>query len=237
MEQVETALSCRRRRRNFESQQKSHPSLGHGVKVRTGASVAPRGVRGNARGPGIAPHKWHVGILLSGVGVAVLDTVGAYTVRREASAPDKTPSNGPGTNASSQGDQNHSVLQSPAAEAIRRDSATVAPATQKSATLKIEVTNQFTVPSLSVWVDDGLAYTHDLREKASKRLLVFRRIHRAESGAVQVRTGRHSIRIRVRTSLGDYEQSTTIAQTFVSGGRKALRVSFGKHQEMHVDVQ
>jgi hypothetical protein len=53
--------------------------------------------------------------------------------------------------------------------------------------------------------------------------------------AYSLPAGRHAIRIRVHTASGDYDQSTTISEKFVSGGDNTLRVSFGKHREMRVE--
>jgi serine/threonine protein kinase len=112
----------------------------------------------------------------------------------------------------------------------------VSPSTNP-ATLAIEVKHPFKDARLSIWVDDRLAHIYPLQGRTSKQLLVFRKVEGSESHALRIAPGTHSIRVRVQSPSVDYDQSAANSGKFVSGGRNILRVNFGKHEELHVDLR
>jgi len=106
-----------------------------------------------------------------------------------------------------------------------------------AAMLEIEVDHKFADAHLSIWVDDLLTYTHPLEGTEKKRLVVFRRIQGHEFHAVQIPSGRHTLRVQVIPAGGISEQSATIDGDFPGGTEKMLRVLFGKTGEMNLSLQ
>jgi len=111
-----------------------------------------------------------------------------------------------------------------------------APATAP-ATLEIEVEHRFAEAHLSIWVDDRLAYTHQLEGTDKKRLVVFHHVQGHEFHAMQVSPGKHSLKVQVTSEGAAYDQSDTVAGEFVSGQENVLRINFSKHGEINLSLQ
>jgi serine/threonine-protein kinase len=105
------------------------------------------------------------------------------------------------------------------------------------ATLEIEVEHRFAEAHLSIWVDDRLAYTHQLEGTDKKRLVVFHHVQGHEFHAMQVSPGKHSLKVQVTSEGAAYDQSDTVAGEFVSGQENVLRINFSKHGEINLSLQ
>ncbi len=104
------------------------------------------------------------------------------------------------------------------------------------AMLEIEVDHKFADAHMSIWVDDLLTYTHPLAGIEKKRLVVFRRVQGHEFHAVQIPSGKHTLRVQVTSGPGLSEQSGTIDGEFDSGKEKMLRILFDKSGEMNLSL-
>jgi serine/threonine-protein kinase len=126
----------------------------------------------------------------------------------------------------------------PALVKVARSSATPAAASAApGAMLDIEIEHKFAEAQLSIWVDDRLAYEHSLAGSDKTRLAVFHRVEGHEFHAMQITSGKHSLRVRVTTGADTPGQSGTIAGDFPSGTEKSLRIQFAKHGEMNLSLQ
>jgi hypothetical protein len=105
------------------------------------------------------------------------------------------------------------------------------------ATLEIEVEHRFAEAHLSIWVDDRLAYTHQLEGTDKKHLVVFHHVQGHEFHAMQVSPGKHSLKVQVTSEGAAYDQSDTVAGEFVSGQENVLRINFDKHGEINLSLQ
>jgi serine/threonine protein kinase len=108
-------------------------------------------------------------------------------------------------------------------------------------TLEIEVDHKFAEAHLSIWVDDTLSYTHVLVGADKKRLGVFHHVEGHEFHAMQIATGKHSLRVRVTSAatanLPAFDKSDTIVGEFNGEKDNVLRIDFDKHGEMIVALQ
>jgi hypothetical protein len=105
------------------------------------------------------------------------------------------------------------------------------------AMLEIEVDHKFADAHMSIWVDDLLTYTHPLEGIEKKRLVVFRHIQGHEFHAVQIPSGKHTLRVQVIPGGGISEQSATVDGDFPEGTEKMLRILFDKNGAMNLTVQ
>ena len=95
------------------------------------------------------------------------------------------------------------------------------------ATLGIEINHHFIDARASVWLDNDLVYAHSLRGDPKRRGLIFRKVEGYQFEAVRVATGRHNVRVRIRSAAGSYDQSKTIADAMI-GRSDMLRIVCGK---------
>ena len=103
--------------------------------------------------------------------------------------------------------------------------------------LKIEVQHHFAAGKVSLWVDDKLAYSADLRGATKRRLAVFHDVAGSDSAEVSVPAGQHTLRVNGSASP-DFDESKTITAQFDTGNEKVLRVNFEKNnREMHLDLR
>lgn len=110
------------------------------------------------------------------------------------------------------------------------------------AMLEIEVDHKFAQASLSIWVDDRLAFTRQLEGTDKKRLVVFHHIQGHEVHAVQVAPGKHLLRVeitsgQITSGAANPSQSATVSGDFVTGGEQILRIQFNKSGEMNLTLQ
>ena len=94
--------------------------------------------------------------------------------------------------------------------------------------LEIRVENHFSDATLSVWVDDHLAYEHALHDGHKKRLILLGGGAR-EKLSIPVSGGHHALRIQVRSAADEYDESKTIAGEFPKGGQQVVSINFEKH--------
>jgi hypothetical protein len=99
------------------------------------------------------------------------------------------------------------------------------------------VEQRFAEAHLSIWVDDRLAYTHQLEGTDKKHLVVFHHVQGHEFHAMQVSPGKHSLKVQVTSEGAAYDQSDTVAGEFVSGQENVLRINFDKHGEINLSLQ
>ena len=110
---------------------------------------------------------------------------------------------------------------------LRVSPAPPAPASRVS--LGILIDHHFAKGTVSVWVDNQLAYSHALRGEKRKHLALFHRVEGHQSGAAQVPSGKHRLRVRVHSD--DRDRSQTISASFSPGHPQTLRVSFEGQQD------
>jgi hypothetical protein len=96
------------------------------------------------------------------------------------------------------------------------------------ATLRIEINHHFIAARASVWLDNDLVYAHSLRGEPKRRGLIFRKVDGYQFEAVRVATGRHNVRVRIRSAADSYDQSKTIADAMIGSSESMLRIVCGK---------
>jgi eukaryotic-like serine/threonine-protein kinase len=99
------------------------------------------------------------------------------------------------------------------------------PKAAADATLDIHIEHRFAAADLSLWVDDKLAYDHPLRGQPKKHWNPFR-TDVQETEIVRLASGKHHLRVRVRSDAEKYEQSATISGNFVKGHPTTLKINF-----------
>ena len=94
--------------------------------------------------------------------------------------------------------------------------------------VQVRIENHFSDATLSIWIDSKLAYEHPLHDGHKKRLMLLGGGSK-EAVTIAVATGRHTLRVGVRSASEQYDQSKTIAGDFLRGGEKVLSINFEKH--------
>jgi len=95
--------------------------------------------------------------------------------------------------------------------------------------LGIAVQHHFVTADLSVWIDDQPSYSHSLRGAIKKRVMLFKGVEGYLSDVVQLTPGDHTIRVRVLSEDGSYDESGSISGTFAPGNQQLLAIDFDKH--------
>jgi len=97
--------------------------------------------------------------------------------------------------------------------------------------------NHFSDATLSVWVDNKLAYAHSLPDDHKRRFVLLRGGAK-ETVTIPLPAGKHGLRVRVKSAPEQYEQARTISGEFLKGNSKILSIKFEKHtQEMRLTWQ
>jgi serine/threonine protein kinase len=127
----------------------------------------------------------------------------------------------------------------PAATDVAKDSAAPAPipvhAAPPDSNMEIRVANHFADASLSVWVDDTLAYQHILRDGHKKTLLVLG-LGAKETVLIPLSSGKHDVRVQVQSAAEKYDETRSITGDFPKSLKKPLSVNFDKHtKEMRLE--
>jgi len=104
------------------------------------------------------------------------------------------------------------------------DSRTIPKAVADS-TLNIRIEHRFSAADLSLWIDDKLAYELPLRGQIKKHWNPFRMDVR-ETETVRLAAGKHRLRVRVRSTPEQYEQSATLMGSFAKGHPTTLQINF-----------
>lgn len=107
-----------------------------------------------------------------------------------------------------------------------------------SAELNLEIEHPFTEARASLWLDNRLAYTQVLHADPKNHLLVFRKTQGHESHQVELRSGKHLVRVRVQAHGAAYDQSRTVAVDFAPKAARTLLVNCDKkHNLLQVTLQ
>jgi serine/threonine protein kinase len=123
----------------------------------------------------------------------------------------------------------------PAVESTSQPPAPPLPATTE---LDLEIEHPFTEARASIWLDSQLVYTQVLHADLKNHMLIFRRARGHESHKVELRSGRHQVRVRVQSPNAAYDQSRTLAVNFVPKSERTLRVNCDKkHNLLQLTLQ
>ena len=78
-----------------------------------------------------------------------------------------------------------------------------------------------------LWVDSRLAYSHSLHEGRKKRLISWKRAAK-ETITIPVASGKHQLRVRVRSSSDSYDGTKAVSANLPKNGETTLAVQFAK---------
>lgn len=93
--------------------------------------------------------------------------------------------------------------------------------------LQVEIKHGLSEPTLSMWIDDRLVYSAQLRKPPKPRLAFFRGSG-PELQTFHLPHGKRQIRVHVRSIPDNYENSATVSATFEKATARRLRVSCDK---------
>jgi hypothetical protein len=100
--------------------------------------------------------------------------------------------------------------------------------------VEVHIENHFSDGTLSISIDDKLAYEHPLRDGHKKKLILLGGGVK-ETVTIPLASGKHTLRVEVRSRKEQYDESKTVAGDFLKGGDKVLSITFDKHsREMQV---
>lgn len=111
--------------------------------------------------------------------------------------------------------------------------ATGALPTAPDSNLEIRIANHFPDAMLSVWVDGNLAHEQGLRDGHKKWLMVLGGGVK-ETIKIALPSGKHDVRVKVRSAAEQYDETKTIDGEFPKGGQKMLSINFEKHTRQMV---
>ena len=94
-----------------------------------------------------------------------------------------------------------------------------------NAALDLEIEHPFTDARASLWLDSRLVYTQRLRPDPKSSLLVFRKTEGHESHKLELKAGKHQIKVRVQSQSTAYDQSRTLAVNLAPRSERTLLVS------------
>jgi len=104
-------------------------------------------------------------------------------------------------------------------------------------TLDIEIEHHFSEADLSVWVDDKLTYDQALHSQTKKHWNPFRG-NVKETESMRIASGKHRVRVRVRSTPDKYEQTETVVGSFAKNRPATLLISFQGHtKDMQLEFQ
>jgi serine/threonine protein kinase len=107
-----------------------------------------------------------------------------------------------------------------------------------TAELDLEIEHPFTEARASLWLDNQLVYTQVLHADPKNHLLVFRKTQGPESHKVELRSGKHLLKVRVQSHVTAYDQSRTVAVNLAPKGEKTLFVNCDrKHNLLQITLQ
>jgi serine/threonine protein kinase len=107
-----------------------------------------------------------------------------------------------------------------------------------TAALDLEIDHPFTEARASLWLDNRLVYTQVLHADPKNHLLVFRKNQGHESHKIDLRSGRHLVKVRVQSHATAYDQSRTVAVNLAPRGEKTLLVNCDrKHNLLQITLQ
>jgi serine/threonine protein kinase len=104
-------------------------------------------------------------------------------------------------------------------------------------TLDIEIEHHFSEADLSVWVDDKLTYDQPLHSQTKKHWNPFHG-NVKETESMRIASGKHRVRVRVRSTPDKYEQTETVVGSFARNHSATLLISFQGHtKDMQLEFQ
>ncbi len=104
-------------------------------------------------------------------------------------------------------------------------------------TLDIEIEHHFSEADLSVWVDDKLTYDQPVHIQTKKHWNPFRG-NVKETESLRIASGKHRVRVRVRSTSDKYEQTETVVGSFAKNHPATLLISFQGHaRDMQLEFQ
>jgi serine/threonine protein kinase len=106
------------------------------------------------------------------------------------------------------------------------------PAAIQTSSLDLSVQHQFKDATLSLWIDDKLAFTRSLHGGTQKKLGMFSSVRGVESETVKVPAGKHILRVRAQSTDHITDLSKTISADFAVADSKTLQVTFEKHNSI-----
>jgi serine/threonine protein kinase len=106
------------------------------------------------------------------------------------------------------------------------------------AELDLEIEHPFTEARASLWLDNQLVYTQVLHADPKNHLLVFRKTQGHESHKIELRSGKHLVKVRVQSHVTAYDQSRTVVVNLAPKGENTLLVSCDrKHNLLEITLQ
>ena len=107
-----------------------------------------------------------------------------------------------------------------------------------TAELDLEIEHPFTEARASLWLDNQLVYTQVLHADPKNHLLVFRKTQGHESHKIELRSGKHLVKVRVQSHVTAYDQSRTVAVNLAPKSEKTLLVNCDrKHNLLQITLQ
>jgi hypothetical protein len=94
----------------------------------------------------------------------------------------------------------------------------------------ITVHDPFSSATLTIWVDDKIAYQHRLSGQTKKRMWVVKSVEGDFSGAMLVPAGKHALRVQVSSEHDHYFGVVRVAGEFAKGSHKTLSILFHGHE-------
>lgn len=102
--------------------------------------------------------------------------------------------------------------------------------------LEVHIENHFSDGTLLISIDDKLAYEHPLRDGHKKKLILLGGGVK-QTVTIPVVSGKHTLRVEVRSPKEQYDESKTVAGDFQKNGDRVLSITFDKHsREMQVTL-
>lgn len=143
----------------------------------------------------------------------------------------------PTSNPTSNAPAGPAAAPTPAPPPKKKPRVTPAPKPVADSTLQMHVEHRFAQAELALWIDGKLAYLQPLRGQPKKRLILFRSgLQQTET--LRVVSGAHRLRVRVRSTAENYEQSQSVSGSFAKDGERTLHIEFDKStRQMRLTLQ
>jgi hypothetical protein len=94
--------------------------------------------------------------------------------------------------------------------------------------LQIVIENPFQDATLVLWVDSELIYSHPLHEGRKRRLMSWKRGGTKETITIPVFSGKHQLRVKVRSQSAGYDETQDVLATLSKNGEATLSIGFAR---------
>jgi serine/threonine protein kinase len=94
-----------------------------------------------------------------------------------------------------------------------------------AASFHVEIEHHFSSGRAFIWLGGKPLYSQSLKGTRVKHALVFHEIKGLQSQDFRVEPGKHDLRVRIRSSVGDYNQTKTITANFTAGAPITLHIT------------